>query len=511
MTVIRPRALTDRRHGGRRSFRSPQPAPEITAAAIVGGPRRSWAQSYLLRLRITDTLIVLGAIATAFVIRFGPDDVATNVSGFPVPYLTISVLIAAAWSIALSAGHTRDARICGMGLTEYRRVAGASALTFGVLAIVFLVGKVDVARGYFILALPIGMVALITSRWMWRRWLFAQRRFDHYLSRAIVVGDPDDVGYVAGQIRAKSGAAYHVVGVAVDDPERDSVTVLGEQLPVVAGMGNITEAASRLNVDTVIVAGQPRGGSRFIRNLGWALEGTATDLVLASRLTDVAGPRIHFRPVEGLPLIHVEIPQFEGGKHVLKRMLDVVLAGLALVVLAIPMLLIGLAIRIDDPGPALFRQERVGRNGSTFKMLKFRSMVTDAEARLAALRDQNQGSGLLFKMKDDPRITRLGKVLRKLSLDELPQLWNVFVGNMSLVGPRPPLRREVDGYETHVHRRLYIKPGLTGMWQVNGRSDLSWEESVRLDLYYVENWSLTGDLVILWRTVRVLLHPTGAY
>jgi exopolysaccharide biosynthesis polyprenyl glycosylphosphotransferase len=264
-------------------------------------------------------------------------------------------------------------------------------------------------------------------------------------------------------------------------------------------------------VDTVIVAGQPRGGSRYIRDLGWALEGTATDLVLASRLTDVAGPRIHFRPVEGLPLIHVEIPQFEGGKHVLKRMLDIVLAGAALVVLAVPMLIVGLLVRMDSSGPALFRQDRVGRNGSTFKMLKFRSMVVDAEARLAELNDKNEGNGLLFKVKDDPRVTRIGRVIRKFSIDEFPQLWNVLVGEMSLVGPRPPLRREVDGYESHVHRRLYIKPGLTGMWQVNGRSDLSWEESVRLDLYYVENWSLTGDLVILWRTARVLLHPTGAY
>jgi exopolysaccharide biosynthesis polyprenyl glycosylphosphotransferase len=511
MTVIRPRPLANRGRGGRRVFRPSQAAAELTAEAIVAGPTRSWAHSYLLRLRITDTLIVLAAIATAFVIRFGPDDVATNVSGFPVPYLMISLLIALAWSIALSAGHTRDARVCGMGLTEYRRVTAASALTFGVLAIIFLVGKVDVARGYFILALPIGLVALLGSRWTWRRWLVAQRRFDHYLSRAIVVGDADDVGYVAGQIQAKSGAAYHVVGVVVDDPQQSTIAVDGENLPVVGGMNDITAAATRLGVDTVIVAGQPRGGSRFIRNLGWALEGTATELVLASRLTDVAGPRIHFRPVEGLPLIHVEIPQFEGGKHVLKRMLDVVVSATALLILLPFMLLIGLAIHLDSAGAAIFMQERVGRNGSTFRMLKFRSMVQDAEAGLGALRARNEGAGVLFKLKDDPRVTRIGKVLRKLSLDELPQLWNVLVGEMSLVGPRPPLRREVDGYETHVHRRLYIKPGLTGMWQVNGRSDLSWEESVRLDLYYVENWSLTGDLVILWRTARVLLHPTGAY
>ena len=511
MTVVRPRPVA-----GAVGGRTQRPWRRVAVAAgavesLRPGDGRPWAHSYLMRLRISDTVIILAAIATAFVVRFGPHDVAANVGGFPVPYVLISLLIAVSWSFALSAGHTRDARVCGTGLTEYRRVASASALTFGLLAIVFLVGDVDVARGYFVLALPAGALALIGSRWMWRRWLIGQRRYDHYLSRALVVGDRDDVGYVAAQIQAKSGAAYHVVGVATEKASGDRIDVGDKRIPVVGGLSDVTDAARRLGVDTVIVAGQPRGGSRYIRDLGWALEGTATDLVLASRLTDVAGPRIHFRPVEGLPLIHVEIPQFEGGKHVLKRMLDIVLAGAALVVLAVPMLIVGLLVRMDSSGPALFRQDRVGRNGSTFKMLKFRSMVVDAEARLAELNDKNEGNGLLFKVKDDPRVTRIGRVIRKFSIDEFPQLWNVLVGDMSLVGPRPPLRREVDGYESHVHRRLYIKPGLTGMWQVNGRSDLSWEESVRLDLYYVENWSLTGDLVILWRTARVLLHPTGAY
>ncbi|WP_295122167.1 sugar transferase [uncultured Leifsonia sp.] len=507
MTVIRPRTVA-RPVGGRR-IRGRTAAHELDARQLT--PARPWAHSYLMRLRITDTAIILAAISAAFILRFGPHDVAASVSGFPVPYVLISLLIAISWSVALSAGHTRDARVCGTGLIEYRRVASASALTFGLLAIVFLVGDMQVARGYFILALPAGALALLGSRWMWRRWLIAQRRYDHYLSRALVVGERDDVGYVAAQIRAKSGAAYHIVGVATEDGERDLIDVGAESIPIVGGLTDVTDAARRLGVDTVIVAGQPRGGSRYIRDLGWALEGTATDLVLASRLTDVAGPRIHFRPVEGLPLIHVEIPQFEGGKHVLKRMLDIVLSAAALIVLALPMLIVGLLVRLDSPGPALFRQDRVGRNGTTFKMLKFRSMVVDAEARLAALNDKNEGNGLLFKMKDDPRVTRIGHIIRKFSIDEFPQLWNVLVGDMSLVGPRPPLQREVEGYESHVHRRLYIKPGLTGMWQVNGRSDLSWEESVRLDLYYVENWSLTGDLVILWRTARVLLHPTGAY
>jgi lipopolysaccharide/colanic/teichoic acid biosynthesis glycosyltransferase len=235
------------------------------------------------------------------------------------------------------------------------------------------------------------------------------------------------------------------------------------------------------------VAGQPDEGGEFVRQLGWDLEGTPAELVLSSRLTDVAGPRIHFRPVDGLPLIHVETPTFEGGKHILKRSVDIALSTLALVVLMPFMLVVGLIVRLDSPGPALFRQRRCGRNGDTFEMLKFRSMVETAEDDLAGLLDRNEGHGALFK------------------------LWNVLVGDMSIVGPRPPLVTEVAEYEGSVHRRLFIKPGMTGLWQISGRSDLSWEESVRLDLYYVENWSLTGDLMIMWRTAKAVVNPKGAY
>ena len=234
-------------------------------------------------------------------------------------------------------------------------------------------------------------------------------------------------------------------------------------------------------------------------------------MAIASRMTDVAGPRIHWRPIEGLPLMSVEMPRYSGLKYSLKRLFDIVVATGMLLLLSPVLLLIALAVRLDSPGPIFFRQSRVGVNGSLFKMTKFRSMVVDAEECLAALEAQNEGSGLLFKMKDDPRITRVGNVLRRYSLDELPQLFDVVAGSMSLVGPRPPLPREVEGYETHVHRRLNVKPGITGPWQVGGRSNLTWEESIRKDLYYVENWSLSGDLVILFKPVRAVLASDGAY
>ncbi|GHD45430.1 sugar transferase [Mycetocola manganoxydans] len=487
------------------------PGPQV-AAPSPQATERVWSRNFRHRLQVTDAITVLGAVGLAFFVRFGLDESINDVARVETQYGLISVTIIVAWLVALAAFRTQDSRVIGAGASEYKRIVNASATTFGLLAILFLIFNIDVARGYFLLALPVGTLGLLAAHWLWRKWLISQRNQDHYLCRAVVVGTLDEVGYVIRQIQQKSGAAYNVVGAVVSDADERLHTVTTGPRPVTVLTGvDPADAAKAVGADAVIVAGQPDGGAEFIRSLGWRLEGTATDLVLASRLTDVAGPRIHFRPVEGLPLIHVEIPQFEGGKHVLKRAFDIVASGLGIIALAPVFALLALAIKLDDGGPVLFSQERVGRNEKRFMMLKFRSMVTTAETDLEALIAKNEGSGLLFKIKDDPRVTRIGRILRKFSLDELPQLWNVFVGEMSLVGPRPPLPREVEAYESHVHRRLYIKPGLTGMWQVNGRSDLSWDESVRLDLYYVENWSLTGDLMIVWRTVKVLLKPVGAY
>jgi len=233
---------------------------------------------------------------------------------------------------------------------------------------------------------------------------------------------------------------------------------------------------------------------------------------MAPSLTDVGGPRIHVRPVAGLPLLHVETPTFIGPQLFLKRGFDLVGSFLLVVILSPLLIVIAFWVRLSTPGPVLFRQERVGFRGRPFLMLKFRSMVADAEARLPGLLDRHDaGNEVLFKLQDDPRVTPIGRWLRRYSLDELPQLFNVLGGSMSLVGPRPPLAREVESYEQHVHRKFLVKPGVTGLWQVSGRSSLSWEESVRLDLYYVENWSITGDLLILWRTAKAVLGRQGAY
>jgi exopolysaccharide biosynthesis polyprenyl glycosylphosphotransferase len=259
----------------------------------------------------------------------------------------------------------------------------------------------------------------------------------------------------------------------------------------------------------VAVTSASETASVYLRTLSWELEGSGLELLVAPGLVEVAGPRLHIRPFDGLPLLSVEQPRFSGWRRVVKGTIDR-FAALAAIVLLLPVLAV-IALLVRRSGPVFYRQQRVGLNGAEFSMLKFRSMVVGADLQVAGLSDGNDADGLLFKMRADPRVTPVGRWLRRLSLDELPQLLNVVRGEMSLVGPRPPLPAEVARYDSSVSRRLLVKPGLTGLWQISGRSDLPWEEAVRLDLRYVENWSLAMDLLILWKTGRAVVTAAGAY
>jgi len=299
------------------------------------------------------------------------------------------------------------------------------------------------------------------------------------------------------------------VGALVDSAQGDTV----EGVPIVGSSRDAAEALISSGADTIAFGAWSTLSQAELRRLSWELEGTHVDILVSPNLTDVSGPRISVRPVAGLPLLHVEKPEFTGFRRVFKGLFDRGVAAVSLVLLSPLFLMLALAVRLDSKGPAFFRQERVGRAGRTFTMLKFRSMSVDAEQRLDEIKQDNVHGedGPMLKVVNDPRITRVGHFLRRTSLDELPQLVNVLLGQMSLVGPRPPLPREVAQYENHVQRRLLVKPGLTGLWQVSGRADLSWEDSVRLDLYYVENWSFLLDIAILVRTVRAVLASRGAY
>jgi exopolysaccharide biosynthesis polyprenyl glycosylphosphotransferase len=280
-------------------------------------------------------------------------------------------------------------------------------------------------------------------------------------------------------------------------------------VPVHAGR-DVLVLVREVGADTIAVCGSASAEPGELRRLAWQLEGTGIDLIVAPQLTDIAGPRVHIRPIEGLPLLHVEEPTLSGPALLAKNLLDRVAAGLGLIALLPLFATVAIAIKLSDRGPVFFRQPRVGHEGRTFRVWKFRTMYVDAETRLASLVDQNETDGMLFKIRQDPRVFPIGRLLRASSIDELPQLINVLRGEMSLVGPRP-LPADDGDFLGDVRRRLLVRPGITGLWQVSGRSDLSWDESVRLDLYYVDNWSLAYDLSILWRTIGVVLARKGAY
>jgi exopolysaccharide biosynthesis polyprenyl glycosylphosphotransferase len=489
---------------------APAPAPVPQAPFIpIRKAAASWLARHINFLRTTDSFLVVAAVFAGY--QLSSAGVASGVRGDGGTLVTAAA-VALLWPAALEIYRTRDAKVLGVGADEFKRVASASLRIFGLLAIAAVVFSVHGAAAFVTVSLPLGLASLTANRWFFRRRLTAEKAKGRHLSRAVVVGDPEDVRYVVQQVARKSGPVYNILGVCLPGARRGtSLSVESTLVPVLSSTDDIARTVRLVEADSVIVAGPLPGGNRFIRELGWKLEECSAEMVLAATLTNVAGPRIHWRPVEGLPLMHVDIPQYSGAKHVMKRFMDVAMALSALLVLSPLLLVLALIVRRDSPGPVFFRQDRIGKRGSVFGMFKFRSMVVDAEARLAELNAQNQGAGVLFKMRDDPRVTRCGRWMRKYSLDELPQLWNVVLGHMSMVGPRPPLDREVSGYERHTHRRLLIKPGITGLWQINGRSDLSWDEAVRLDLYYVENWSIAGDLLILWRTFRTVIQPSGAY
>ena len=460
-----------------------------------------------------DAFVIIWAVIGAFLVRFGIDP-ESGTSGQDVPYLWLSAVLALAWWFMLGAWNSRQSRILGSGPDEYKRVAAASLWLFGLVAIFSYVLRIDTARGYVGLALPVGLVGLLLGRWLVRQHLSVRRGQGQSMSRLLLLGGPAAVAHLASSLRRAKHAGYAPVAAyipgATPDLVRESISglqILGHE----PDPQSILAALEICGADAVAVSAGVQLHPQTLRHLGWELASRNIGLIMAPALTDIAGPRIHTQQVAGLPLIHVTTPTLEGGQRVAKRLFDIVASVVLLLVSFPAMVVVALLIKLDSPGPVLFRQQRVGMQGKQFYMLKFRSMVVDAEERRRSLEQDNEGSGPLFKIKYDPRVTRAGRFLRRFSIDELPQLWNVLAGAMSLVGPRPPLPREVEAYENEVRRRFLVKPGLTGLWQVSGRSNLSWQDSVRLDLYYVENWSLAGDLVIILRTVRAVFRSVGAY
>ncbi|MCE0537111.1 sugar transferase [Kineosporia rhizophila] len=453
--------------------------------------------------RLIDAAVAALGAALAVRVRFGT---------VPDVYLLLPVLLPATWVTLAWLYRTYEHRFVGAGVEEFHRLTRAGLILFATVAIVAYSLNGNFPRTLALMSVPFAVLGSMAGRCLLRIGLRRSRAAGRGLHRTLVVGRSDAAVALIEQLRHTENSLHHaIVPVGVCLPGEEVSPSHVHDVPVVGTPSDVLAAVEYTAADAVAVVSQPDLSGHALRRLSWALEDRGVELLLSPGIVEVAGPRLSIRPLAGMSLLHLERPRLRGTRRAMKVAFDYSATLVLLLLLGPLMLALALAVRLTSPGPALFRQTRVGTDGREFTVYKFRSMVTDAEARLRELADADEGNGVLFKIRNDPRVTPIGRVLRKYSLDELPQLLNVLRGTMSLVGPRPPLPSEVAGYSPTEIRRLRVRPGMTGLWQVSGRSDLTWEESLRLDLRYVDNWSLALDLSILWRTVRAVTQGSGAY
>ncbi len=487
-----------------------EPNGERSRRRVNTGTIQSWSARWPLRLKLgligVDAVMITLAFVITHLLRFGAETGTLAGSDLIPNYVVLEGALAVVWMLFLAASESRRSQFLGAGLEEYSRVIKASFEAFGAIAIISYLFQVDLSRFLFLTTLPLGLFLVLLGRWTARQALNRARAVGRAMIPTVVVGDVQDLRSTLRDLSRNSGAGYQPRAVCLTGAAAGDNLEEFEGYPVVTQSG-LAALVRALPFSAVIVAGGLSQSAA--RNLAWQLESAKTMLFFVPRLADASGPRIAFHAASNINLIQVHLPQFEGARYWLKRSFDVLFASLALIALSPVFLLVALAIKLDDGGPVFFKQERVGQRGRPFKVHKFRTMVVDAEAKIDELIKENGGKALLFKMENDPRITRVGAILRKYSIDELPQFWTVLLGGMSIVGPRPQVAREVAEYSGGAHRRLLIKPGITGLWQISGRSQLTPEESIKLDLRYVENWSLAGDLSIILKTVKVVLFPHG--
>ncbi|MEU7644881.1 sugar transferase [Streptomyces huasconensis] len=472
---------------------------------VIGRTATDWEQRYRRTVITTDTAVTACVVA-AIGIFFGARDAANwhekwGILAFGTELLVLGALAASrAWAPA----------VLGQGAEEFRRLGRS---LFAAVVVLALGGIALTSRNiklWIFVAVPAIALTTMIARYLLRLRLHRQRKDGLCLRPVLAAGSPDSVRDLITRARKFPHLGWRVEAVCTADGHG----LDGDQLDGVPVVGQLADVAGHVRRDgyrVVAITPDPHWSPDRLQRLAWNLEGSDAEMVVAPVLMEVAGPRLHVDAVLGIPLLRVSLPTFTGGRRVVKEVVDRLGAAILLLLFAPLMVLVGLLVLADSRGGALYRQRRVGKDGREFTIFKFRTMVAGAHGARAALAHRNDGAGLLFKLRRDPRVTRVGAVLRRYSLDELPQLFNVLTGSMSLVGPRPPLPEESAAYGPDIRRRLLVKPGLTGLWQISGRSDLPWEEAVRLDLRYVEDWSLALDTVILWKTLRAVLHGQGAY
>lgn len=455
-----------------------------------------------IAVALSDTLAYLVAVTVAWVLtglRVDDDPV-----GF-AEYALVAVLATPVLVGALASRRLYQARFVTRRSDEFRRLADGLLLTVVGLVMIGFLLQVPVSRTWVVVSLVIAIPALWLERELVRQYFRRRRLAGQATRRVVVVGNNGEAAAVVSMLEADRSLGYDVLAV-VDSESLDVAVDPTEPLDLVARTIHAVRESGATGVVVAATAMDLQVSNRLIRVLTHA----GLHVELTSALSDVETSRISIRPLGRYPVLYIEPVLPYGWRTIAKRCFDVVVASTALVVLAVPMAVVAVIVKVTSPGPVLFRQKRLGRGGEFFEVLKFRSMVPDAEKLLIDLRESNEADGPLFKMADDPRVTRIGRFIRRTSIDELPQLWNVIRGEMSLVGPRPALADEAQDWSPELFNRLRVRPGITGMWQVSGRSDTGFDEYTRLDLYYVDNWSLLVDIGIVLRTIPSVLAARGA-
>lgn len=487
----------------------------MNGATSVEFPDRSRRKRLIVRtLLATDTMMLVGATLAATWVRFGTlgEDVAIGSIGRFVSYWQVSLAVSLLWLVILAVDGMYDLERLTWGAGEFSRVMRAISLGVVIIILVpYVVKAPGLSRAWTLLSVAFAFVAVSVGRLCVRAWLHAERTRGHMHRRTLVVGNNAEAVSIIQALAKDPGQGLTPVGCLASSKSEELALDYCDGLVEALGHArDVKRVVDEHDVDTVIIAGSAFD-HEVISRIVADLRGSDVSIHVSSGLFDILTSRVLVRDVAGIPLITVKAISLSAANLRTKRLFDVVMAS-SIAVLGMPFwLVLAAVIKLDSRGPVFFRQTRVGRGGVEFDMLKFRSMYLDADARRDNLAAVNEASGPLFKMKDDPRVTRTGKWMRKFSVDEFPQLLNVLRGEMSLVGPRPPLPRETVQYRESDWRRMEVPPGMTGLWQVSGRSSLSFDEMVRLDMYYIENWSVGFDLALIVRTIPAMVFARGAY
>jgi exopolysaccharide biosynthesis polyprenyl glycosylphosphotransferase len=461
------------------------------------GSTQLWKPKLRKNLAFFDLLTLVFSILLIFNLRF-PTTWQGGLNDYELRNIVVSLLVLVSWLFFLWFNGSRDTNILGFGADEYKRLTNATLLSFTFIAFISYIFKLEISRGFVLLVFPFGLLLLFIVRRILRRRLLRARNQGRYLSRVLLLHSG-----ISDPVEARLALAQHA-GFSIVHKIVTAENIKFE-------IKDIVSNALSNNCDQIMVGQSAVISAAELRKLGWALEATNIDLIVAPAVTEIAGPRLKVSNVEGLPLLHLEQPDFSGASRITKRLLDLGLSIVGIIVISPFLIVIALVIKFYDRGSVLYFQKRIGQNNKEFTVYKFRTMYEGSHEQRAKIMAETNKDPRLAKDPQDPRVTKPGLFLRRWSIDEIPQILNVIKGEMSLVGPRPPLAEEVNKYEKSETRRLLVKPGLTGLWQVSGRSELDWEDAVRLDLYYVENWSLTLDILIIIRTAAAVWRGEGAY